>query len=114
VDECCVARGGAFSMMRNVSGAHSVGRRPSSPRGGPHGGGNGVLKVDGVAHPWGHSVRQTRWCWALSSSLGGSLAPASKHVTSSTALAGGVNGVVGKRASWWMPALLGRTSSVSS
>jgi hypothetical protein len=33
-----------------------VERRPSPPRGGPHGGGYDVLKVGGVVHPWGCSA----------------------------------------------------------
>jgi hypothetical protein len=42
--------------VRGGGSAPSVEHRPSPPRGGPHGGGYGVLKVEGVVHPWGCSA----------------------------------------------------------
>jgi hypothetical protein len=55
---------------------------PSSPRGSPHGGGYGVLKAGGVAHPWG--------------------------VLGTTGVAVGLHGcgAAGKRVVRWTPALL--------
>jgi hypothetical protein len=51
---CGVARNGAFpAMPLVVAGVSFIGAHASSPRGDPHGGGDGDLRAGGMAHRMG-------------------------------------------------------------